>query len=216
DGRTVRLSFLPGRPAGREGWTACVSPESADGQIIRCYEAGSLTYKVALPAGLRSEAIESLELVAEAASRCNTEKSDWPNGVNNRPLAQLNPPDNPVISPPQTAPGRVYPTDLRVTVNGVAIAAQTLPDCPADARAILTYAYALGREDWGAYGYLVRGKLEGETLVRALRGAPAGEPMELAVRFEVPAGAAHKGGLTLFGARRGRYPSDPAVIVRLK
>ena len=82
------------------------------------------------------------------------------------------------------------PSTLSVRINGRLAGRRRLPDAPADARGVLSYAAGLP----GAYGYLVR--------VPAPAGAGALE-VEL---------AADSGGLALFGPRAGRYPLGPRAV----
>ena len=79
----------------------------------------------------------------------------------------------------------------------------TLPDCPADARGVLTYIH----QNLGNYGYLCRIQLDKET---CLNGNSSGT---LTVRYEVKGNAENRGGLTLYGNRRGRYPTAPHIFI---
>ena len=78
------------------------------------------------------------------------------------------------------------PTPSRITVraDGRTLGTFLLPDAPADARGVLSYANGIP----GAYGYLLRLPL------------PAGGP-EVAIEIEADAG-----GVALFGAAAGAYP----------
>ena len=81
------------------------------------------------------------------------------------------------------------PSQITIGVDGQRLGSFLLPDAPADARGILSYAQGIP----GAYGYLLRLPI------------PAGGPT---VGVEIAAGA---GGLALFGAAAGAYPVGLAV-----
>jgi len=105
----------------------------------------------------------------------------------------------------QTEPTKA-PSDLTVKINGVNVKTATLPDAPADARGALSYINGLP----GRYGYLHRVRVAGNTLAQ-IKQVLAGN--RLTLRLEVNADAAHKGGVTLFGERVGRYPVAPHVVI---
>ena len=102
----------------------------------------------------------------------------------------------------QTEPEK-YPSDVTISVNGVEVETLTLPDCPADARGVLTYIH----ENLGNYGYLCRVQLDKETCLN-------GDSIDsLTVRYAVKGNAENRGGLMLYGNRRGRYPTAPHVLI---
>ena len=102
----------------------------------------------------------------------------------------------------QTEPEK-YPSDVTISVNGVEIETIRIPDCPADARGVLSYIH--GRP--GNYGYLYNVKVDPSTVCN-------GGTDTLTVRYEVKSNAAEKGGLSLYGARMGRYPTALRLLMR--
>ena len=101
----------------------------------------------------------------------------------------------------QTEPTK-YPSDVTISVNGVEIETIRIPDCPADARGVLSYIHGQP----GTYGYLYRVKVDPSVVFE-------NEANTLTVRYEVKADAAAKGGFALYGARMGRYPTGPHLHI---
>ena len=100
----------------------------------------------------------------------------------------------------------LYPTTLRVLLDGILIHTTSLPDHPHDSRGVLSYL----RGAVGAYGYPAEVTVEGALLDR-VRAACDGRHLRL--RFEVPADVPARNGLTLYGPEAGRYPVGPSVIL---
>ena len=103
----------------------------------------------------------------------------------------------------QTEPDK-HPSDVTISVNGVEIETIRIPDCPADARGVLSYIHGQP----GTYGYLYRVKVDPSVVFE-------NEADTLTVRYEVKADAAAKGGFALYGARMGRYPTGPHLRIHL-
>jgi len=104
---------------------------------------------------------------------------------------------------PQTSED-TWPTDLKVTLNGVLIDARTLADQAADHRGALSHMHGFH----GRYGELVRIEVTGDTLTEVLAAGP-----EMRLRLEVPQDACNRGGLTVYSSRAGRYPCDVTLVV---
>ena len=102
----------------------------------------------------------------------------------------------------QTEPEK-HPSDVTISINGVEIETIHIPDCPADARGVLSYIHGQP----GTYGYLYRVKVDPSVVLE-------NEADTLTVRYEVKADAAAKGGFALYGARMGRYPTGPHFSLR--
>ena len=145
-------------------------------QRLTAQGAGYVEYQIPLPADLNSDEITKMELVFEASSS---------NGGSR-----------------QTEPEK-HPSDVSISVNGTEVETLTLPDCPADARGVLTYIH----ENLGNYGYLCRVQLDKETCLNE------NSTEAITVRYEVKGNAENKGGLTLYGNRRGRYPTAPHIRI---
>lgn len=106
---------------------------------------------------------------------------------------------------PQTD-GDIYPTTLELSVNEVRLARAVLRNHPHDARGVLSYL----RGGLGSYGYLVRGFAEDAALRQIAKGSVDDT---LRLRCAVPAEAAAKGGLTIYGAECGRFPISPTLLI---
>jgi hypothetical protein len=100
----------------------------------------------------------------------------------------------------------LFPTEIAVSVNGVAMATALLQDDPADHRGVLSWHYQLrdGKlREAGSYGYLVKVPLSEEVVQSALNG-----DRTLTVRLE----ATGQGGLAVYGRQFGRYALDPGLV----
>ena len=102
----------------------------------------------------------------------------------------------------QTEPEK-YPSDVTISVNGAEIDTIRIPDCPADARGVLSYIHG----EPGIYGYLYNVKVDPSLILN-------GKADTLTVRYEVKADAEAKGGFALYGARMGRYPTGPHLLIQ--
>ncbi len=108
------------------------------------------------------------------------------------------------IDHPQTD-SQHYPTTFEILVNGVRVHHAILPDHPHDSRGALSYLNG----GYGGYGYLAQILAEGELLQAIRDHATDGT---LLLRCGVPADARVQGGLSIYGARSGRFPTSLTVI----
>jgi len=84
----------------------------------------------------------------------------------------------------------------------------TLPDCPADARGVLSYIQGYP----GIYGYLCLVELDPARV--GIGSHSYNGPIDtLTVRYEVKADAENRGGFALYGNRLGRYPTAPHILM---
>ncbi len=102
----------------------------------------------------------------------------------------------------QTEPEK-HPSDVTISVNGVEIETVRTPDCPADTRGALSYINGQP----GIHGYLYNVKVDPSSVLNA---------ETLTIRYEVKADAEAKGGFALYGARIGRYPTGPHLLISRK
>ena len=102
----------------------------------------------------------------------------------------------------QTEPEQ-HPSDVTISINGVEIETVRILDCPADTRGALSYINGHP----GIYGYLHKVKIDPSNVLNT---------RTLTIRYEVKADAEAKGGFALYGARIGRYPTGPHLLIRRK
>ncbi len=136
---------------------------------------GYVEYEIPLPEGLNPADVAEMELIFEASSS--------ESGARQTELEQ-------------------HPSDVTLSVNGVEIDTIRIPDCPADARGVLSYIHG----EPGIYGYLHKVKLNTSHVLNDKADS-------LTVRYEVKADAEAKGGFALYGARMGRYPTGPHLLI---
>jgi hypothetical protein len=153
-------------------------------------------YEIELPKDLKANSIEGARLIAEIGAKANQERLDWP--------ARTKPQDY-----PQTD-GLEWPTDVTVSVAGVPLQSVSIASDFADAKGVLSHVAA---RHHGSYGKMVNLELEGEALA-ALKAA-IDRNRTVTIRFAVAPDAAHVGGLALYGATMGQWPSDPTLLFTL-
>ena len=104
-----------------------------------------------------------------------------------------------------------YPSAVTVRVNGESAGRFELTDDPADHRGILSW-HAQPRDhhlhEAGSYGQLLRVTVPRSAIAK---GATSGT---MVVRLEVDSSL--PGGLAIYGARFGRYPLDPTMLLVLR
>jgi len=156
-------------------------------------------YKIALPDFVRSAIPTQVVLMAELATKAQTERLDWPNVRHE-------------LDYPQTE-DRKHPGKIAVRLEGRPLWRFDLPDDPADSRGVLSHAQ---RWQHGSYGYLVHKRVDlfRDTKFRdALRAAPS-VSLVFETMEETIDGKPRWGGLSLFGENLGRYPIDPTLIIQ--
>ena len=147
-------------------------------QLFSAVGTGYVEYEIPLPEGFGTADVAEIELIFEASSCYGGAR--------------------------QTEPEK-YPSDVTISVNGVEIDTIRIPDCPADARGVLSYIHG----EPGIYGYLHNVKVDPSLILN-------GKADTLTVRYEVKADAEVKGGFALYGARMGRYPTGSHLLIHQK
>ena len=161
-------------------WSGGTSTREDARTADRCFGEGTGFFEWSLPTGeVRWPEVRRLRVRCEAASR----RRDTP----------------------QTSLD-LFPSTLRLSLNGVLVHTATLPDHPHDARGVLSYL----RGGFGGFGYGAEIVVEGDLLARVVAG---GEDRHLRLRCEVPADVPAANGLTLYGPECGRYPLGTTVTV---
>jgi len=188
--------------------------------------AGYFEYEFKLPENLDADKVESIEFRAELASRYPQEKYLEEGDAERIGMT--------VVSEKGRIPGygkNSYPqTDeklhgslLKVTANDQIIAELELPDDPADHQGILSWKNQEPGNEWGSeekkpwlldeagsYGYLVKADLDELTLKEALKAG------KVSIRLLVSESSDNRGGLSVYGAKSGKYPMDLSLIIGMK
>ncbi|MCW5977084.1 MAG: hypothetical protein KIT09_03365 [Bryobacteraceae bacterium] len=178
-------------------WTGIGSParlaRRIDSPKYFILGSGTIEYRFNVPKEVLDARPVRLGLLAELSTRARDEKVDWPQ--------QVTPLDY-----PQTD-GRKFPGTVNTYINGHPLDPVQLADDPADARGLLSHRAAFHH---GSFGYLMRGELlvdGADGFLEHLRRQPV-----IRLVFEIPPGQAGRG-LSVYGARSGRYPVDPTIIL---
>ena len=173
------LRAAPGDWSAAE-WSEGAGTRGEAAAADECHGAGSGFFEWSLPlGGVDWSGVRRLRVLCEASSR--------------RP------------DTPQTSLD-LYPTTLRVRLNGELVHTAAIPDHPHDSRGVLSFL----RGAVGAYGYLSQVVVEGE-LLRRVRAA--GDSRHLRLRCEVPPDVPARNGLTLYGPECGRYPLGVILVL---
>lgn len=158
------------------------------------YGTGIVEYVFRVPPEVVEAEPQRIGLVVELGTKARDERLDWPQ--------QIHPLDY-----PQTD-RRKYPGAVGIYMNGYPLEPVALEDDPADARGVLSH---MAKFHHGSYGYLIQAEMltEGAPgFLSRLRRDP-----QIRVTFEVSAGP-EAAGLSVYGARTGRYPVDPTLIIQ--
>ncbi|MBT5876935.1 MAG: glycoside hydrolase family 2, partial [Candidatus Latescibacteria bacterium] len=150
-----------------------------DGDVAIGVGTGSFLFSVDLPDGLDLSNVTAVEFWAELASGRE--------------------------ATPQTDSDTLIST-VRISANGQEVGNVTLPNAPADARAVLSYIHGSP----GRYGTLSRVVATGDELKRILTV----KEDSLTICYNVSVENKPANGLAIFGARAGRYPLQPCVVFR--
>ena len=174
---------------------------------------GYFEYRLPWPAGLDPDKLAGATFVMEASAKelfgkdragATTDDGDFMRGRGTHdPSANPN-------SYPMTD-SVLYPSAVRIRLNGIVAGTYQLPDDPADHRGVLSWhaqPHDKKLREAGSYGYLVQASIPSEALAAAARAK------EIVLRLEVD--AALPGGLAIYGERFGRYPVDPTLVFQLR
>ncbi|MEP7347221.1 MAG: glycoside hydrolase family 2, partial [Gemmatimonadaceae bacterium] len=174
---------------------------------------GFFEYRIPWPAGLRMTDVASATFLVEAsAKRLNGKDRDTTATANDDYMRgggfhdrSRNPNSYPMTNASK------FPSAVTVRVNGQLAGRWELDDDPADSRGILSW-HAQPHDghlyEAGSYGQLLRVPIPADALAQAARTGA------VIVRLEVDESLA--GGLAIYGARFGRYPIDPTVLLVLR
>ena len=174
---------------------------------------GFFEYRIAWPAGVAANSVESATFIVEASAKQlfgkDRDAGDSVGGDFMRGGGSHDPSRNPNAYP--MTDERRYPSAVTIRVNGEIAGQHELADDPADHRGILSW-YSQKRDrklrEAGSYGELIRIAIPPSALAQAARSG------EFVVRLEVS--DALPGGLAVYSRRFGRYPLDPTVLLVLK
>lgn len=185
---------------------------------------GFFEYEFSLPPELKPENVDSIQFVAELASRYPQEKYLEEGDAESIGMTVVSTkgiiPGYGRNSYPQTDE-KTFPSIVAISINGQEIAKINLPDDPADHRGILSWMNQESGWKWGSqnrdkkwlldeagsYGYLVKVRLDAESTKKYIESGKA------IIRLQVNDADALKGGLSVYGKDSGRFPLDPSIII---
>lgn len=185
---------------------------------------GYFQYEFDLPKDLNIDEVKSIEFRAELASRYPQEKYLEEGDAERIGMT--------VVSEKGTIPGygkNSYPqTDekmhgslVKITTDSQKLTQVELSDDPADHQGILSWMNQVPGKDgddetrvpWlldeaGSYGYLVKVELDENVKKSVL------EAGKIIIQLHVDESTSDRGGLSVYGAKSGKYPMDLSIVIR--
>lgn len=159
-------------------------------------KSGHVEYRVRLPRDIKAGDVQACRLVVELASKAGDERKDWPQRRNRADYPQTD--------------GRIWPSDIDVSINGYPLDRVSVENDFADARGVLSH---VAGHHHGSRGVVVELPIEGRALASIQHSLRWRRPIRL--RFEVAPDAAHVGGLSLYGAEMGEHAAEPTLVFSL-
>ena len=205
----VRATASPAVEKLQDGWALHFAPgnysqvsahwpqpfTAPDGSKFAAGGSGWVEYAVTLPEEIDLTQVSQLRLLVELGARTAGGRIDWPTRTYG-------------FNYPQTETDRKIPSDVVVSINASVIGTVHLPDDPADARGMFSHHANI---EPGSYGFLTELTVDSETLKQLVSGTRT-----LHIRFAVPADAAVRGGVSIYGETVGCWPVGPTVILSAK
>ncbi|MDR0394339.1 MAG: glycoside hydrolase family 2 [Tannerella sp.] len=178
-----------------------------DGLKVNGAGSGYFEYTVPWPKGVSLDETESVTLIFEASAKKlygkdaeggdNEDDGDYMRGK-----GLLDPSKNPNSYP--MTDQQVFPSFVKISINGKASGAFPLADDPADHRGALSW-FAQPQDgrlhEAGSYGYLIKVPVNLKALT---------EGQDILIRLETLDGV--NGGIAVYGKDFGRYPLDPTLV----
>jgi hypothetical protein len=212
DGRAAAVSSVPARAVSDARWSL-KRWDVLDGLKVNGAGSGYFEYRIPWPSGVsRGDVVEGAFLVEASAKRLNGKDRDTTaaGGGDYMRGGGLHDPSRNRNAYPMTGE-TPFPSAVTVWANGVLADRRELADDPADSRGILSWhAQPHDRllREAGSYGELLRVPLPAAALDEGARTGTV--TVRLAVSDALP------GGLAIYGAKFGRYPVDPTLVLVLR
>ncbi|HCE58638.1 MAG TPA: glycoside hydrolase family 2 [Prolixibacteraceae bacterium] len=198
-----------------------------DGKKVWGMGSGYFEYEFILPEGLTADNVENIEFRAELAARYPQEKYLEDGDAEGIGMT--------IVSEKGTIPGygknsfpqtdeQLHGSLVTIIANNQKIGQVELTDDPADHNGLLSWMNQVPGWEWGSddrskpwlleeagsYGYPVRVELDGVAKKSAL------ESGKVVIRLFVDEAGSNRGGLSVYGAKSGKYPMDLTILVTKK
>ncbi len=199
---------------------------SQNGNKVWGMGSGYFQYEFKVPENIDPKKVKSIEFRAELASRYPQEKYLEEGDAERIGMTVVSEkgriPGYGKNSYPQTDE-KLHGTLLAVAANDQIIKEIELPDDPADHQGILSWRNQIPGSEWGSnenkpwlldeagsYGYLVIADLDDIAIKNALENG------KVVIRLLVKESSGDRGGLSVYGAKSGKYPMDLTLIFGLE
>ncbi|MEZ4775308.1 MAG: glycoside hydrolase family 2 TIM barrel-domain containing protein [Bacteroidia bacterium] len=172
-----------------------------DGKKVNGAGKGFFEYTFEMPAGGKMP--RSVYFVAELSAKELFTKDQTTEFNRNQDYmlgARVSPSGNPNSYP--MTDETMYPSDIRVLVNGEKVMTTRLADDPADHRGVLSWHHQLQDKklrEAGSYGYLVK--------------VPIPKKMWKQRTVKIRIETEGEGGVAVYGKTFGRYPVNPSIVI---
>ncbi|MEZ4826588.1 MAG: glycoside hydrolase family 2 TIM barrel-domain containing protein [Bacteroidia bacterium] len=173
-----------------------------DGKKVNGAGKGFFEYEFTMPAGNKPP--RSVSFIAELSAKELFVKDQTAEFNRNQDYmlgARVAPSSNPNSYP--MTDETLFPSDVRILVNGETVMTTRLADDPADHRGVLSWHHQLTDKklrEAGSYGYLVNVPI------------PRKMWKEKSIRIRIE--TTGEGGIAVYGKEFGRYPLNPSLVVK--
>ncbi|HQS54366.1 MAG: glycoside hydrolase family 2 [Bacteroidetes bacterium 24-39-8] len=179
-----------------------------DGLKVNGAGKGFIEYQIPVPANLDLKGIKTSYILVEASAKQLFDKDRGEGFEKDQDYmlgAKVSPHKNPNAYP--MTDETLFPSVIKVSVNGKTLKTETLPDDPADHRGVLSWNSQLKDKklrEAGSYGYLIKVPISNAVLKQA--AAQGFLSLKLSTEAE--------GGIAVYGSDFGRYPINPSIVIK--
>ncbi len=180
--------------------------DAMEGKKVNGAGSGYFEYEIEIPAGTDLSKAKAAYFIVEASAKelFVKDQKEYEKDLDFMRGSIVAPSGNPNSYP--MTDDTLYPTSVKVFINGKLQRQLDLPDDPADHRGVLSWHSQLKDRklrEAGSYGYPVNVLLNKESFIEIVDAG------KMTVRLEVEG----EGGLAIYGKNFGRYPFDPSLVV---
>jgi hypothetical protein len=179
-----------------------------DGLKVNGAGKGFIEYQIPVPANLDLKGIKTSYILVEASAKQLFDKDRGEGFEKDQDYmlgAKVSPHKNPNAYP--MTDETLFPSVIKVSVNGKILKTETLPDDPADHRGVLSWNSQLKDKklrEAGSYGYLIKVPISNAVLKQA--AAQGFLSLKLSTEAE--------GGIAVYSSDFGRYPINPSIVIK--
>ena len=180
-----------------------------EGRKVNGAGKGFFEYTFSIPADAKANKAKSAYLLFELSAKelFVKDQEEYDRDQDFMKGSRVAPSSNPNSYP--MSDEEMFPSQVRILVNGEQVHTTTLADDPADHRGVLSWHHQLKDRklrEAGSYGYLVQVPLQ-RSMIRE-----AAKTGSLTVRIETLG----ENGIAVYGKEFGQYPFDPSLVLTFR